>query len=53
MRQAGGLKQVNAEYKRYREAQAAKAERATSYSVFIERFTASLVRDVAAAGRMI
>jgi hypothetical protein len=26
-----------------------KAETATSYSTFIERFTASLVRDVAAA----
>jgi hypothetical protein len=33
MRQAGGLKQVNAQYKRYREAQAAKAEKATPSAV--------------------
>jgi hypothetical protein len=53
MRQAGGLKQVNAEYKRYRQAQAAKAERATPYAVFLQRFTATIVRDVAATGRAI
>lgn len=53
MRQAGGLKQVNAEYKRYRQAQAAKAERATPYAVFLQRFTATIVREVAATGRAI
>jgi hypothetical protein len=51
MRQNGGLKQVNAEYKRYRTQQMAKAERATTYSVFLQRFTETIVRDVAASGR--
>ncbi|WP_426442028.1 hypothetical protein [Bradyrhizobium genosp. P] len=53
MRQAGGLKQVNAEYKAYRQAQVAKAEKATPYAVFLARFTAGLVRDVATMGRAI
>jgi hypothetical protein len=51
--QAGGMKQINAQYKRYRQAQVAKAEKAVPYTKFIERFTASIVRDVAATGRMI
>jgi hypothetical protein len=51
MRQNGGLKQVNAEYKRYRAQQIAKAEKATPYAKFLERFTALIVRDVAMAGR--
>jgi hypothetical protein len=53
MRQNGGLAKVNAQYKAYRQAQIAKAEKATSFSVFFERFTASIVRDVAMTGRMI
>jgi len=53
MRQAGGLKQINAQYKRYRLAQIAKAEKATSYGVFFERFVTGMVRDVAISGRMI
>jgi hypothetical protein len=32
----------------YRQAQIAKAEKAVSYAKFLERFTASIVRDVAA-----
>lgn len=51
MNQSGGLKQVNAQYKRYRQAQIAKAEKAVPYAKFIERFTATIVRDVAATGR--
>jgi hypothetical protein len=53
-RQNGGLKQVNRQYKSYRQAQSiAKAEKAMPYGKFIERFTAGMVRDVAATGRMI
>jgi hypothetical protein len=51
--QAGGLKQVNAQYKRYRQGQIAKAEKAVPYAKFLERFTASIVRQVAATGRPI
>jgi hypothetical protein len=47
MNQSGGLKQINRQYKAYRVAQIAKAERAMPYSKFIERFTATIVRDVA------
>ena len=32
--------------KRYRAQQIAKAERATSYTVFLQRFTMTIVRDV-------
>jgi hypothetical protein len=46
--QAGGLREINKQYKRYRMAQLAKAEKAVPYTKFIERFTASIVRDVAA-----
>jgi hypothetical protein len=51
--QSGGLKQVNAQYKRYRQAQVAKAEKASPYSLFLERITATIVRDVAMSWRMI
>jgi len=51
--QSGGLKQWNQAYKKYRQAQIAKAEKATSYAKFLERFTASIVRDVAMTGRMV
>jgi hypothetical protein len=51
MRQNGDLKLVNAQYKRYRAEQMAKAEKATPYAVFLQRFTASIVRDVAMGGR--
>jgi hypothetical protein len=51
MRQNGALKQVNAQYKRYRQQQMAKAEKATTYAVFLQRWTASIVRDVAMTGR--
>jgi hypothetical protein len=51
VRQNGGLKQVNAEYKRYRAQQIAKAEKAMPYAKFLERFTALIVRDVAMTGR--
>jgi hypothetical protein len=53
MRQAGRLKQVNAEYKAYRQRQVARCEKATPYTVFLRRFTAGLVRDVATTGRTI
>ncbi len=43
--------QINAQYKDYRKAQMAKAGRATPYSVFIQRFTETIVRDAAASGR--
>jgi hypothetical protein len=48
MRQNGGLQDVNRQYRAYRMAQVAKAEKAIPYSAFLRRFTASLVRDVAA-----
>jgi hypothetical protein len=50
---AGGLKQVNRQYKAYRQGQIAKAERAMPYSKFIEPFIATMVRQVAMTGRMI
>ena len=49
MRQNGDLKQVNAQCKRYRAEQMAKAEKATPYAVFLQ--TALIVRDVAMGGR--
>ena len=48
MNQAGGLKEINTEYKIYRQRQIAKAEKAMPYAKFLERFTASIVRGVAA-----
>jgi hypothetical protein len=52
-RQNGGMKQTNRQYKAYRQAQMAKAEKALPYAKFIEPFIATIVRDVAARGRMI
>jgi hypothetical protein len=46
-RQNGDLKQVNKQYKMYRQKQIAKAEKAMPYAKFLERFTASIVRDMA------
>jgi hypothetical protein len=51
--QAGGLKQINRQYKAYRQAQMAKAEKAVPYSKFIEPFVVTILRQVAATGRMI
>jgi hypothetical protein len=54
MNQNGGLTQINKQYRAYRLAQVAKAEPAVSYAVFLERrYTATIVRQVAASGRMI
>jgi hypothetical protein len=54
MNQNGGLKQINRPYKAYRQAQIARAERAVPYSKFLEqRYTVSIVRNVAMTGRMI
>jgi hypothetical protein len=50
-RQNGDLKQVNRQYKMYRQQQVAKAEKAIPYAKFLERFTASIVRDMAMNGR--
>ena len=47
MRQNGGMKQINRQYKVYRQGQVAKGEKAMPYGKFIERFTAGPVRDVA------
>jgi hypothetical protein len=51
--QSGGLKQVNAQYKRYRQGQAAKCEKAMPYGKFIEPYITTIVRQVATTGRMI
>ncbi len=52
--QAGGLKQINRQYKAYRQQQIARAERAVPYSKFLEqRYTVSIVRGVAMSGRII
>jgi hypothetical protein len=53
MRVNGGLKDVNRQYKSYRQAQIARAEKTIPYGKLIERFTAGLARDVATTGRMI
>jgi hypothetical protein len=50
MRANGGLKQVNAAYRRYRLGQVAKGERAINYAAHIAAFTESLVRKVAVQG---
>lgn len=47
MNQNGGLKQVNAAYKRYRLGQVAKGEKAVTYAAHLTRFTESLVANVA------
>jgi len=50
----GELKEINKQYRAYRLAQVAKAERALSYSAFLERrYTVGIVKEVAAVGRMI
>jgi Na+/proline symporter len=52
--QAGGLREINKQYRAYRLAQVAKAERATSYAAFVEqRYTVTIVRSVASMSRMI
>jgi hypothetical protein len=43
MRQSGGLAQVNAQYKIYRQAQVAKGQKAIPYSEHLFAFTMSLV----------
>lgn len=51
--QSGGLREINKQYRAYRLAQVAKAEKATSYAAFIEQhYTISIVRSVAAVGKM-
>jgi hypothetical protein len=52
-RMDGELREINKRYRQYRLAQVARAERAMPYSAYIQHFTASLVRDAAATGRMI
>jgi hypothetical protein len=47
MNQNGGLKQINAAYKRYRLGQVAKGEKAISYSAHLTSFKESLVVQVA------
>ena len=52
--QAGGLRELNRQYKAYRQGQIAKAERAVQYRTFLEqRYTVGIVRSVASVGRMI
>jgi hypothetical protein len=50
MRENGGLKQVNAAYKRCRLAQVAKGEKAINYAAHLGAFTRSLVEKVARQG---
>jgi hypothetical protein len=52
--QAGGLREINRQYREYRLAKVARAERALPYAAFLERrYTVGIVRNVAAVGRMI
>ena len=52
--QAGGLKQINRQYKAYRQQQIARAERAQGYQRYLEeKYTVGIVRSVARVGRMI
>jgi hypothetical protein len=52
--QSGGLKEWNAAYKQYRQAQIAKCEKAIPYSAYLQRVViARMVRDVATTGRMV
>ena len=53
LRLNGDFKQLNAKYKLYRRQQVAMARPALPYSVFLERRVATLLRQVAATGRMI
>jgi hypothetical protein len=47
LRLNGDLKQLNSKYRRYRLLQVARGEPALSYSVFLERRVANLVRSAA------
>jgi hypothetical protein len=52
--QSGGLREINRQYRSYRLAQVARAEKAQPYQLFVEQhFTVGLVRATAATGRMI
>jgi hypothetical protein len=51
--QSGGMKEINKQYKRYRQEQIAKGEGAVPYSKYVEPFITRMVRNVAATGRMI
>jgi hypothetical protein len=51
--QAGGMKLINKQFKRYRLAQLEKAEPAVGYQKFIEPFVMTMLRQVAMTGRMI
>jgi hypothetical protein len=53
MRRNGDLKQFNAKYKNYRRTLMERGLAAIPYSVAIERRLATLLRQVAATGRMI
>jgi hypothetical protein len=53
MRQNGDFKRLNAKYKAYRRAMMERGQMAIPYSVFLERRVATIVRNVAATGRMI
>lgn len=46
-RQAGGLKEINASYKRYRQQQVANAERAIPCSAYLQRYTTRMIEEVA------
>ncbi len=47
------MKDINRQYRAYRQAQLAKGEKATSYAAFIEPFIMSTVRSAGGEGRMI
>lgn len=51
--QSGGLQHINRAYRQYRLAAIARAERAISYSSFLERRVATIVAQVAITGKMI
>ena len=53
MRLNGDLKVLNTKYKIYRQTQMRRGEKAIPYSVFLERRAATIVRQVAASGRMV
>jgi hypothetical protein len=49
-----GLREINKQYRAYRLAMVAKAERARPYSRYLEEhYTISIVRSVASVGRMV
>jgi hypothetical protein len=52
--QAGGLRQLNRQYKLYRQGQIDKAERAIGYAAYIEqKYTIGIVRSIAATARSV